>query len=294
MSALCQLDVNACGDGMKRAWRNAMKNYVKTGLAALAVMAVAGATSSAAQETKLDYPPKSKAQDYINGEPAVPSDIWMQAAGGRIYDKWWDALGRPEPTKMNPAYPTAINKKVIGSDTWRCKECHAWDYQGSSGIYSKGGHFTGIKGILGAASKPKEELLVIFRDKNHPYTKDMITDAEMERLAAFINRGLVDMRTFLDFKERKVKSGDIVRGREIFQTTCAACHGFDGRALDWGTDGGHNYVGTEAVEVPDEVYNKISNAHTGVQMINLRAFSFEDRVSLMAYAATLPLEQPPE
>lgn len=29
---------------------------------------------------------------------------------------------------------------------------HGWDYMGKDGVYGKGGHFTGIKGIQGAAA----------------------------------------------------------------------------------------------------------------------------------------------
>jgi hypothetical protein len=243
-----------------------------------------------ADEEKHEYDHKVAAQDFVHGQPGIPSEIWMRAAGGRIYDNWWDALDREEPKTTNPAYPTKANPKVTGADTWRCKECHGWDYMGKDGVYSKGGHFTGIGGIRGAEGKSEAELMAIFRDKNHPYTPEMISDEEMKRLVAFVSRGQVDMRKFLSYPGRKVNAGNVERGREIFQTVCAACHGFDGRMLDWGTDGGHNYVATEANDVPDEVMNKILNAHTGVQMINLRAFPLEDAISVLAYAATLPVE----
>ncbi len=264
------------------------------------VIALAGALVMQAspvtfgEDAKSEYDGKTAAQDFAHGQPTVPSEAWMRSAGGRIYDNWWDALDREEPKSTNPAYPTAVNKKVTGADTWRCKECHAWDYQGKDGIYAKGGHFTGISGIRGAEGKPLEDLMGVFRDKNHPYTKEMINDEELKRLAVFVSRGQVDMRTFLDYSKRKVNAGNVEHGREIFQTTCAACHGFDGRALDWGASPEHNYVGTEAVEVPDEVMHKILNAHTGVQMINLRAFPFENAIDVIAYAATLPLDPPPE
>ena len=68
----------------------------------------------------------------------------------------------------------------------------------------------------------------------------------------------------------------------------------DGRLLDWGAKGEHNYVGTEGRDVPDEVMHKILSAHTGVQMINLRAFPLENAIDVLAYAATLPIEPPPE
>ncbi len=270
--------------------------HIKFGIVgAIASLLVMSATVvTYGDEEKHEYDHSIAAQDFVHGQPSKPSDAWMQAAGGRIYDNWWDALDREEPKTTNPAYPVAVNKKITGADTWRCKECHAWDYQGKDGIYSKGGHFTGISGIRGAEGKPEEDLLKVFRDKNHPYTKEMINDEELKRLAAFVSRGQVDMRKFLNYETRKVNAGNIDRGREIFQTTCAACHGFDGRALDWGANGEHNYVGTEGQDVPDEVMHKILSAHTGVQMINLRAFPLENAIDVLAYAATLPLDPPPE
>ncbi|GAB4266330.1 MAG: hypothetical protein Kow0013_15380 [Pararhodobacter sp.] len=230
-------------------------------------------------------------QEFVHGAPQHPSLEWTLAAGGRIYDNWWEALDRPEPEVTNPAYPTDINPNQTGAGTWRCKECHGWDYLGADGVYRQGGHFTGIPGILQAAGRPPERLMPILRDSNHPYTADMISDEEMMRVATFVSQGLVDMRTFLDLETRTMLPdvGDLDRGRAIFQTTCAACHGFDGRALDWGNDGQHNFVGTEAASLPDEVFNKLSNAHPGVAMINTRAFPVEDRISLLRYLRTLPV-----
>jgi cytochrome c5 len=229
-------------------------------------------------------------QEFVHGKPQVASEEWTLAAGGRIYDNWWEALDRPAPEGSNPAYPAAMNAEQTGEVTWRCKECHGWDYQGAAGIYSKGSHFTGIKGVLGMRGMAVEAIVPILRDANHPYTVEMISDEEMLRVATFLSKGLIDMRSFIDYDSRKVIAGvgDLDRGRGIFQTTCAACHGFDGRALDWGEGDGHNYVGTEAAELPDEVWNKISNAHPGAAMINTRAFSTDDRISLMAYIAGLP------
>jgi mono/diheme cytochrome c family protein len=260
---------------------------------AMTVLAVAMSGAVLADEDE-DYTHKPEAQDFIHGAPEVPSEAWTLAAGGRIYDNWWNALDRSEPVGINPAYPVTVNSEQAGAGTWRCKECHGWDYLGRDGIYSKGSHFTGIKGIDGAIGKPVEEIALMLRDANHPYTPEMITDEEMLRVAAFVSRGQVDMRAFLDFETRTVNAGNLERGRDIFQTTCAACHGFDGRLIDWGEDGGHNYVGTEARELPDEVMHKILNAHTGVQMINLRAFPLSDAIDVLSYAATLPLDPPAE
>jgi hypothetical protein len=239
-----------------------------------------------------DYQHSEEAQEYVHGSPTVESEAWLLAAGGRIYDNWWEALDRDEPEGTNPAYPSEVNTKQTGAGTWRCKECHAWDYKGAEGIYRQGSHYTGIPGIDGAVGRPVEQIARMLRDKNHPYTTDMISDQEMLRVAAFVSRGQVDMRTFIDLSTREMLPGvaDTDRGREIFQTTCAACHGFDGAALDWGTADSPAYIGTEASELPDEVFHKIYSTHPGAAMINLRAFPLEDAISVLGYAATLPVE----
>lgn len=239
-------------------------------------------------EEKHDYDHKPEAQDFVHGAPEYPSEAWTLAAGGRIYDDWSEALDRDAQDSTNPAYPTSSKQK--GAVTWRCKECHGWDYRGKDGVYSKGSHFTGIPGIRGAEGRPVEKIMATLRDKNHPYTPEMINDDELARLAAFVSRGQVDMTKFIDTATRKMNAGNVNRGREVFQTVCAACHGFDGRLLDWGDKDNHNYVGTEAVDVPDEVMHKVLNAHPGVQMVNLRAFPLQDAIDVMAYAATLPTE----
>ena len=269
-----------------------LKSVIAGATAWIAVGAAEPATAQvAAAHAQISVEPQEHGphqQDFVHGAPQVPSEAWMKAAGGRIYDKWWDALDRDPPEGTNPAYPASAGRE--GKSTWRCKECHGWDYQGKDGIYGEGSHFTGIKGVMGVRGRPAESIMPILRDDNHPYTVEMITDDEMLRVAMFLSKGLVDMSSFVQTETRKVipGSGNFERGRAIFQTTCAACHGFDGRAMDWGEDGEHNFVGTEAAALPDEVFNKISNAHPGAAMINTRAFSVQDRISLLNYVATLP------
>lgn len=249
--------------------------------------AVASTAAFADGDEEEDYAPhKPEAQDFVHGAPANPTEAWTLAAGGRIYDNWWEALDREEPKTTHPSYPSA--GKQEGAVTWRCKECHGWDYRGKDGIYASGSHYTGFPGIDGAIGRPVEQIMAVLRDQTHQYSPDMIRDDELARVAAFVSRGQVDMSKIIDLKTRKIIGGDLDRGRAIFQTVCAACHGFDGKLLNWGTREEPAYVGTEGRNVPDEVLNKILNAHTGVQMVNLRAFPVEDAFSVLAYTATLP------
>jgi mono/diheme cytochrome c family protein len=254
----------------------------------IAMVALGVASSLAIADDDGDYEHDAEAQQFIHGAPSNPADAWILAAGGRIYDNWWEALDREEPEGTHPAYPSAGAQE--GATTWRCKECHGWDYMGVDGVYRSGSHFTGIPGINGAIGVDEATIASTLRSAPHGYTEEMINEEELARLAAFVSRGQVDMSAYIDLATREIIAGDIDHGRAIFQTVCAACHGFDGRRLDWGDADGPAYVGTEAVAAPDEVLNKILNAHPGVEMVNLRAFGVEAAGDVLRYVATLPQE----
>jgi len=228
-------------------------------------------------------------QAYVHGAPQDPTKAWTQAAGGRIYDTWWDALDRKKPQNANPAYP-ATGKRT-GATTWRCVECHGWDYKGKDGIAGKdqamGDRYTGIKGVRGARSMEPDAIVKLMRSPSHGYTSEMIADAELLRLAEFLRSGQHDTDKYINRTTRKV-SGDVQRGATVFQTVCAACHGLDGRALNWGTPQEPGYIGTEAKSLPWEVLHKMRNSHPGAAMVNLRALPFKDAIDTLAYAQTLP------
>lgn len=257
-----------------------MIRHVLSGLLSLAFLALVSPIVFAE-----DAPHSGAQQDFVHGAPQQPSRAWTLAAGGRIYDTWWDALDRKKPEGTNPSYPAA--GKRTGATTWRCVECHGWDYKGKDGLYRSGGRFTGIKGIRNARNRSTEQLVKLIRSAPHNYTPEMIRDDEVQRLAAFIQNGQHDTDAHIDRTTGKVR-GDTARGAGFFQTQCAACHGYDGRALNWGTAEKPGYIGTEAKALPWEVLHKIRNSHPGAAMINLRALPLTDAIDILAYAQTLP------
>ncbi|MBU2582841.1 MAG: cytochrome c [Alphaproteobacteria bacterium] len=248
-----------------------------------ACLAFAISTAAAIADPKSEH--RDDQADFVHEAPAAPSEAWLLAAGGRIYDKWWEALDREAPVATHPSYPAEGKKS--GADTWRCKECHGWDYRGKDGRYGGGSHYTGIKGIDGAKGRDAADIAQLLRGKLHGYTAEMLLDDELQRIAAFVSRGQDPTHQFVDPKTAKVR-GDAVSGKAIFQTVCAACHGFDGRLLNFGTVEEPIYVGTDASALPDEILHKIRNSHPGAAMINMRAFAIEDAVNVLAYAQTLP------
>ncbi|MDX1487712.1 MAG: hypothetical protein R3268_05890, partial [Acidiferrobacterales bacterium] len=128
--------------------------------------------------------------------------------GGLLYDKWYGVLGTKPPQGTNPAYPKAGKKK--GSSTWRCKECHGWDYKGVRGAYRKGSHYTGIMGIRNMAHAPIDSIVAVLKDKTHGFGK-LIPDEDLTALAHFVSHGQLDMDDYIDRASKKAK-GDAANG----------------------------------------------------------------------------------
>ncbi|MDP2660197.1 MAG: hypothetical protein Q8R28_05670, partial [Dehalococcoidia bacterium] len=79
------------------------------------------------------------------------------AKGGRLYDTWWkEAPGASAPTGDQPLWATQTTNTRKGTDTWRCKECHGWDYGGKDGAYGSGSHKTGFVGVSVAGAKKSQ------------------------------------------------------------------------------------------------------------------------------------------
>ena len=88
--------------------------------------------------------------------------------GGLLYDKYWKVTGGEEPTGEHILYPSfGVN---TGNSTWRCKECHGWDYIGKDGRYSSGSHYTGINGLYPAHKSLWSAYLSIKNDHGYSST----------------------------------------------------------------------------------------------------------------------------
>ena len=253
-------------------------------LVAALVAAAMLATPAIAQTLPAD---EEYHRDYIYGVPEAPADGWVLSSGGRLYDNWANALGVKAPESTHPAYPAAGSQS--GSGTWRCKECHGWDYRGVEGKYGGGSHFSGIVGVRDWVAAEPGAIVAILRDATHRYSEEMIPPDAANRLASFVSMGQHDTDAYIESETGEVR-GDVGRGAEVFQTVCAACHGFQGTALDWGEPGDPSYIGTEAQSNPWEILHKIRNGHPGTEMVSLRAFDLQTAVDLLAHARTLPAE----
>ncbi len=214
------------------------------------------------------------------------------AEGGRIYDKWWKELKLEKPKTTHPAYPATAKKQ--GAASWRCKECHGWDYKGNQGAYSKGSHKTGIKGIRNAVTMSDKEIVAVLKNKIHGYDKVM-PEAALAQLANFVKNGQVDIARYLD-KETLLANGNIKRGEIIFSKACKECHGSDGRNINFKTPSNPEFLGTVATENPVETIHKFRNGNpntfvNGEPMPNMnKILNLEEQIDLLSYLQTLPIK----
>ena len=205
--------------------------------------------------------------------------------GGLLYDNWYSALGKEAPKNTHPAYPKAGKKK--GAATWRCKECHGWDYKGAYGAYGKGSsHYTGIVGLRNLTHAPIESIVATLKNKTHGFDA-LIPARDLEALAHFIAHGQIDMDEYIDRASSKAK-GDTANGERIYQTVCARCHGSDGTLINFQPSPKTEYVGTVANVNPWETLHKIRMGQPGMAMISMLVFDIQDSVDILAYCQTLP------
>jgi cytochrome c553 len=203
------------------------------------------------------------------------------AEGGKLYDNWINITEADDPPMAtNPAYPKAGKKRK--ATTWRCKECHGWDYKGKAGAYAKGSHFSGVAGIRASDGADPAKIVAILKDKNHGIKKEMMMPEELEKVALFVSKGQIDMDKYIDPKSKAIK-GDKSMGRNLYETICGNCHGLDGKKID-----DMVAMGKVASENPWETLHKIRNGQPDEKMPALRALPIQISVDILAYAVTLP------
>ncbi len=228
-----------------------------------------------------------------DGESVAQASV---AKGGLLYDKFWKVSAATEPADTHPLWakrPDAESNKRTNSDTWRCKECHGWDYKGVDGAYAKGSHRTGFAGVL--KSKAAQAEIVTSLAETHGYRAAGLSDLELESLAMLVSQGLIDTAQWID--DTGAFRGDAARGKALYlnglgkSKSCKKCHGADGLKPPNAKNKDYDdWVGKIANKNPPEFLHKIRFGHPGTKMpAAVRAGApIQDIVDLCAFAQTLP------
>ena len=210
--------------------------------------------------------------------------------GGLLYDKWWSVdAGAAQPSEDNPLWALQSTNTRTGGDTWRCKECHGWDYKGKGGAYSSGSHSTGFPGVYDASlTKNKAHLLDTLTggtDYRHDLSS-VLSDAALDNLVDFINEGLINDTKYIDYATKEVVDADLDNGKKLYDDNCLACHGADGKTIDIDDAG----VGAIANGNPLEILHKIRFGHPGSAMPSSvqNGWSTQDAIDVLGYSQTLP------
>jgi len=204
--------------------------------------------------------------------------------GGRLYDNWQMELRTLPPSVPHPGYPRTAIYAEDAPRTWRCKECHGWDYLGRDGGYASGPHATGIKGIRGLAGVPADRIVAVLRDDTHRYGA-VLKQRDLLDLAQFVSLGQIDMEAAIDRATRRAR-GEPSRAADYYGTICASCHGRDGAAIITTVP-----LGRLANDSPWEALHKILNGHPDEPMPALRVLGNERLVDILAYLQTLPQDR---
>ena len=204
------------------------------------------------------------------------------ARGGLLYDKWYEVIGEMAPDEKHPLYPAEGKYASKPGATWRCKECHGWDYKGKDGAYAKGNHYSGTKGIRGMVGGDPAKVVALLKDDKHGYG-DKLSTTDLQDLTNFVTRGQVDVDKYIDASTKKPKGGSETKGAAYFNTICAKCHGMDGTE----PDEMKKSLGKQ-MSNPWEVMHKIMNGQPDEQMPALRALDLGVIVDIMAHITTLP------
>lgn len=216
--------------------------------------------------------------------------------GGLLYDKWWEVAGvldSTEPTVDHLLWITRADSESnprTGADTWRCKECHGWDYMGVDGAYGSGSHRTGFDGIYDTSKeKDASDLTEGLSAGGIMDFSDYLSEQDIADLVAFMKDGLINMNTYIDLATKEV-DGDAMNGETLYLGIgdCITCHGVDGKAIDFGDGEG---VGDVAGGNPWETLHKIRFGNPGsdpeMPSAITNGLSIQEQVDILAYSQTL-------
>ena len=212
--------------------------------------------------------PEFNATQYESlSEPQILSQ-WQR--GGLLYDRWFFLHDPSTIDTTNQYYPTVFSfqpmlpkfseslQNTRRQNTWRCQECHGWDYRGAdtNGAYQNGSHQTGIKGLIGdnqqyitpeavynflrAGDATRINHAASFHGYGH-----MLKASDLYALTRFVMqiRSEDNMSRSIHHMiddARKDSVGDISNGQSSYGDSnsgdCIRCHGENGRTISFQND----------------------------------------------------------
>jgi thiosulfate dehydrogenase len=218
-------------------------------------------------------------------------------AGGRIYDNWMIALDAPIPQGNHPLWDNQDFNQRSGVITWRCAECHGWDYKGANGAYGPfSDHYTGFRGLENTVGASQAEVIDWLDGTNHDEHNLLVltNTTVMNDLAAFLRTQQIDTDLIIDPSTGEAL-GDRSSGSGSYARACASCHGDAGDKINFGTTADPLYLGDRAVADPWYTVHKMRfGIPSGVLMPASEdlGWSLSKVADVLAHLQTLPRGNP--
>jgi len=212
---------------------------------------------------------------------------FIVALGGKLYDNLWLIVDAEPPAQRHPSFPKDVD--LPAPETWRCVSCHGWDYRGAKGERAKLGGQAAFHSLQHLTGADPAVIIRKIRSSPHNYPDAALPDFALEIMALFISRGQYDRDALLDKSGRA--TGDLKRGRNIFEGACMNCHQPDGRADLIGEKGDRSSLGWVARNRPEQALHKIRNGVPGADMLAV-GFLEQDQIrDLFTYLQSLDPNQ---
>jgi mono/diheme cytochrome c family protein len=213
--------------------------------------------------------------------------------GAQLYDKWFAVLGVDPPAGNMPIWDRQSTNTRSGADTWRCSECHGWDYRGAQGAYSSGSHYTGFPDVMTLAQDLEIEDIVSHLGGGKDPAHDLSTyldETALTQVAQFLKYGAIDDTQYINPVSLRVLDADVNHGEALYQSTCSECHGVDGKKINFHTEGITESLGNLANRDPWRFLHRTRFGTAGTNMpvgVSL-GWTPADGRDILAFSQTLP------
>jgi len=233
---------------------------------------------------------KSGSLPEQNGQPGDA------VAGARIYQNWMIALDIKPPEGDQPLWSEQESNERSGDVTWRCKECHGWDYKGAEGAFGPGSvRYTGFPSLEGSVGTSQEEVLAWLDGSNNPNHNflEITNPNALNNLAVFLRTMQADLALIIDYDTGEAM-GDEISGAELYASACEECHGSTGRRINFSAAGSPLYVGDLATVDPWKTahairFGSVLGDMPGTEEVG---WSLGKVADVIAFSQTLPRGNP--